>query len=66
MPPSLRGTKQSPIHAGIASFVAMTAHGALSCNDGHRYEKRHFEMHLANPVHRSSFIVNEKTARNAI
>ncbi|MDR1456412.1 MAG: hypothetical protein LBJ01_12230 [Tannerella sp.] len=24
---------------------AMTVHGALSCNDGHRYEERHVEMH---------------------
>jgi hypothetical protein len=26
-----RSRKQSPIHAGIASFVAMTAHGGLKC-----------------------------------
>jgi hypothetical protein len=52
--------KQSVPALAIASCLAMTVHGALSCNNGHRYEKRHVEMLPANPVHRSSFIVAKR------
>jgi hypothetical protein len=46
-PYAVIATKEAiPVCIGdCVTAFAMTAHGALSCNDRHTYQKRHVEMH---------------------